>query len=264
MLLSTRPRRNWQRRLWMTSAGLLSVARGDSPADLVIVKRPASSSTTFYPAEIEETGGRHRRRHDRRTGQGISRGESNRSPSRLSRAGIHRRSRPYRKQPVPAVAVRCGAAATPAFCAAVSDPHEIANVAGPGWRAIHDRRLRPGLPLDTPPTMAPSCVPATTLATTGGPPRCRRSATAFTPEGLVHGLAEGDELSRRPSLAIRSWPARSPRSSSRPTDGHCPGVGGHPAQRVRRRWHRKRSRGASRRTRPRGKSFARGLVRADT
>jgi adenine deaminase len=104
----------------------------------------------------------------------------------------------------------------------VADPHEIANVAGPdGVRFMFDASR--GLALDVI-LMAPSCVPATKMATTGG----RITASDLVNlrrDGIVHGLAEamnfpaviGGDLEMREKIdAMRD----------RPIDGHCPAVAG--------------------------------------
>src|SRR5207253_9981074 len=69
----------------------------------------------------------------------------------------------------------------------VADPHEIANVAGAkGVRFMADASR--GLPLRVV-LMAPSCVPATHLATAGATLDAEDLAQ-LRDEGIVHGLAE--------------------------------------------------------------------------
>jgi adenine deaminase len=104
----------------------------------------------------------------------------------------------------------------------VADPHEIANVAGAGGVRFMANAAR-GLPLRVI-LMAPSCVPATDLAT-GGAALGARDLDQLARDGIVHGLAEvmnfpgvisGDAqvLSKLQAFAGRA------------IDGHAPGVAG--------------------------------------
>src|SRR5580698_5800819 len=69
----------------------------------------------------------------------------------------------------------------------ITDPHEIANVAGiPGIRFMADSRH--GIPLRIE-IMAPSCVPATNMGTSGATLNADDLA-ALLADGAVHGLAE--------------------------------------------------------------------------
>ncbi len=105
---------------------------------------------------------------------------------------------------------------------AITDPHEIANVAGAdGVRFM--ARSASGLPLHVI-VMAPSCVPATDMASSGGIIGVD-DISALRGQGIVHGLAEvmnypavtrGDDLMLAKIAAM----------SGRPVDGHCPGVSG--------------------------------------
>ena len=104
----------------------------------------------------------------------------------------------------------------------VADPHEIANVAGPAGVEFIAKGSA-GLPLEAV-VMAPSCVPATDMATSGG------TITAEDLRGLrsrriVHGLGEvmnfpavisGDAATLAKIAAMQG----------RPIDGHCPAVTG--------------------------------------
>ena len=97
----------------------------------------------------------------------------------------------------------------------VADPHEIANVAGvAGVRFMADASA--GLPLDVT-LMAPSCVPATDMATSGGaidrgrPPRrcCRRrrrtgSAEVMNFPGVIARRRRRARQARRHAAAARS------------------------------------------------------------
>jgi adenine deaminase len=104
----------------------------------------------------------------------------------------------------------------------LADPHEIANVAGAyGVRFMADAAR--GLPLRVI-LMAPSCVPATDLATSGA------SLDAQTLEqlaraGIVHGLAE---VMNYPGVIAREAgvAAKLKAFAGRPVDGHAPGVSG--------------------------------------
>jgi adenine deaminase len=105
----------------------------------------------------------------------------------------------------------------------IADPHEIANVVGPaGVRYMFDASR--DLPLVVT-LMAPSCVPATDLATSGGE-ISDADIRDFRASHLVHGLAEmmnvpgllaGDPLVLEKLAAMRG----------RPIDGHGPELRGH-------------------------------------
>jgi adenine deaminase len=107
---------------------------------------------------------------------------------------------------------------------AVVDPHEIANVCGVAGVAYILEASR-GLPLRVV-AMAPSCVPATTLSSTGA----RLSAADLVElrgahAGEIHGLAE---VMNFPGV-INGDPevlAKLAAFQDRPIDGHCPGVSG--------------------------------------
>jgi adenine deaminase len=106
--------------------------------------------------------------------------------------------------------------------AVVADPHEIANVAGvAGVRFMADASKN--LPLDVT-IMAPSCVPATSMATTGA---------TITPEDLrvlrAARVARGlGEVMNFPGVlgADAGMLDKLEAMSRRPLDGHCPGLGG--------------------------------------
>jgi adenine deaminase len=104
----------------------------------------------------------------------------------------------------------------------VIDPHEIANVAGLAGIRFMAESSR-GIPLSVI-IMASSCVPATSMATSGASLDAG-DLVALLNEGLVHGLAEvmnfpgviaGDEgvLDKLRAFA------------GRPIDGHCPQIHG--------------------------------------
>ena len=108
---------------------------------------------------------------------------------------------------------------------AVVDPHEIANVCGLSGIAYTLEASR-GLPLRVV-AMAPSCVPATALSSTGA----RLSAADLVElrrahADEIHGLAE---VMNFPGV-INGDPevlAKLTAFHDRPIDGHCPGVSGH-------------------------------------
>jgi adenine deaminase len=104
----------------------------------------------------------------------------------------------------------------------VTDPHEIANVAGlDGIRFMVESSR--GLPIDVI-TMAPSCVPATDLATSGASLDADALRSLLT-DGSVHGLAEvmnfPGVIQHDPQVItkLRAF-------AGRPIDGHAPAVSG--------------------------------------
>jgi adenine deaminase len=103
---------------------------------------------------------------------------------------------------------------------AIIDPHEIANVAGPdGIRFMHQASRNLALNVII---MAPSCVPATSLSTSGGTIDIDDLESLRT-EGIILGLAE---VMNYPA-AIAGDPAMLAKIDAltgRPIDGHCPGV----------------------------------------
>jgi len=199
-------------------ARLLAVARGDLPADLVLANGRLVNvfSATIESADIAICG-------DRIAGIG----DGYQSSHRIDLAGsfvapglidahVHIES----SLCVPA---QFAAAVLPhGVTTVVTDPHEIANVAGPaGVRFMADAAW--GSPLQII-IMAPSCVPATAMANSGGAIDAADIAE-LRRDGAAHGLAEvmnfpavigGDEAVRAKLLAM----------SGRPIDGHCPAVRG--------------------------------------
>jgi adenine deaminase len=104
----------------------------------------------------------------------------------------------------------------------IADPHEIANVAGAdGVRFMADAAR--GLALSVI-LMAPSCVPATDMATAGASLGAMQLA-ALLNEKLVHGLAEvmnyPGVIDATPSVMSKLAAFR-----AHPIDGHAPGVSG--------------------------------------
>jgi adenine deaminase len=105
---------------------------------------------------------------------------------------------------------------------AVADPHEIANVAGADGVRFMATNAK-GLPLNLV-VMAPSCVPATPMASSAGVIGVD-DLNELRKHGITHGLAEvmnypavtgGDEVMLAKIAAMKG----------RPVDGHCPAVSG--------------------------------------
>jgi adenine deaminase len=104
----------------------------------------------------------------------------------------------------------------------VTDPHEIANVAGPAGVRFMAEEIR-DMPLQMV-IMAPSCVPATNMASSGGAISADDIAE-LRRQGIAHGLAE---VMSFPLVASGdpSVRAKLQTMAGRPIDGHCPGVTG--------------------------------------
>jgi adenine deaminase len=104
----------------------------------------------------------------------------------------------------------------------VTDPHEVANVAGlAGVRFMADARR--GVPLRIE-IMAPSCVPATDMGTAGAVLTAEDLASLLA-DGTAHGLAE---VMNFPGV-VAGDPgviAKLRAFQGRPIDGHCPGLRG--------------------------------------
>ena len=198
---------------------LLSVARGDAPADLLLAN---CKLINVFSAEIETSAdiaicGD--------TIAGVGRGYQARETADLNGsyvapglidAHVHIES----SLCVPA---NFATAVVPrGVTTVVTDPHEIANVAGlDGVRFMADSSR--GIPLNVI-IMAPSCVPATHMGTSGATLEAV-DLVKLRDEGIVHGLAEvmnfpGVILGSEPMLAkLRAF-------EGRPLDGHCPAVMG--------------------------------------
>ncbi len=197
---------------------LLAVARGDAPADLVL--RNAKLINVFT-GEIENTD---IAIHQGRIA-GVGPGYTAKQERDLSGAFV-----------APGlidahVHIESSLCLPPQFAAAVvprgvttvvADPHEIANVAGaPGVRfmaeASRDLPLRVEL-------MAPSCVPATPMASAGAT-LSAEDLQSLLEDGTVRGLAEvmnfPGVIAADPQVAakIRAFAAQ-----HRTIDGHAPGV----------------------------------------
>ncbi|HEX5137652.1 MAG TPA: adenine deaminase [Planctomycetota bacterium] len=198
---------------------LLSAARGDTPSDLVLrnARLVNVASGDVHEAEIAILG-----RHVAGVGQGFRAREEVDlkgafvAPGLLD-AHVHVESAMVPPSEFARLVVPRG------VTAAVTDPHEIANVAGvEGIRfMIADARRSPLAMY----VNASSCVPATHLGTAGatleakdlapllGEPEVLGLAEVMNYPGVVHG----DPKVLEKLEAFRG----------RPIDGHCPGLSGH-------------------------------------
>jgi adenine deaminase len=197
---------------------LLAVARGDTPADLLLAGGRIVNvfSGEIEPADVAIFGsqmagigpGYHAKNTIDLKGSFIAPG--------LIDAHVHIESSLCTPAQFAAAAVPRG------ITTAVIDPHEIANVAGPdGVRFMH--HASQNLPLNVV-IMAASCVPATPLSTGGGTIDVDDLESLRT-EGIIHGLAE---VMNYPAI-IAGDPAMLAKIDAltgRPIDGHCPGVAG--------------------------------------
>jgi adenine deaminase len=202
----------------MDLLSLLSVARGDTPADLVL---KYGRIVNVFTGEIEEADiailgdriagvgkGYEGKQVIDLAGQYVAPG--------LIDAHVHIES----SLCLPAQFAR--AVVPRGVTTVIADPHEIANVAGQdGVRFMYDASR--GLPLRVE-IMAPSCVPATPMATTGG----RLTAgdlSELRDDDIVHGLAE---VMNFPGVILGDAEVAAKLNAfrGRPIDGHAPGVSG--------------------------------------
>jgi adenine deaminase len=198
---------------------LLAVARGDVPADLLLTN---GRLVNVFTGEIEATdiaiAG------DRIAGIGpgyqgretVDVGGAYVAPGLID-AHVHIESSLCTPPHFAAAVVPRGVTTV------IADPHEIANVAGAaGVRYMAAAAV--GLPLRVV-QMAPSCVPATPMATSGAALSADDLA-ALLREGVVHGLAE---VMNFPGVIACATDARAKIDAfaNRPIDGHAPGVAGH-------------------------------------
>src|SRR4051812_45555072 len=205
----------------MGSSDLLSVARGDAPADLVF--RNARIINVFTgevegPTDIAIRG-------DRIAGVGAGyRGKEETNVGGayvapgLIDAHVHIESSLCLPAQFAAGVVPRGVTTV------VADPHEIANVAGAaGVRFMSDASR--GLPLRVI-LMAPSCVPATDMATAGAT-LTADNLSELLRDGVVHGLAE---VMNYPGVIAgdASVAAKLNAFRGRPIDGHAPNIRGKP------------------------------------
>ncbi|HEV7301002.1 MAG TPA: adenine deaminase [Tepidisphaeraceae bacterium] len=202
-----------------STAHLLAVARGDVPADLLLAN---GRLVNVFTGDIEQTD--IAIADDRIAGIG---------PGYTAHQTIDLNGAYVAPGLIDAhVHIESSLCTPPNFAAAVvprgvttviADSHEIANVAGPaGVRYMADAAR--GLPLRVV-QMAPSCVPATPMATSGASLSANDLA-ALLRDGVVHGLAE---VMNFPGVIADAPDVRAKIDAfhGRPIDGHAPGVGGH-------------------------------------
>ena len=197
---------------------LLSVARGDTPADLVLKRGRVLNVFTgdVETADVAVVDG---------TIAGV--GDGYRGVEEIDLAGAYVAPGLIDAH----VHIESSLCTPPQFAAAVlprgvttavTDPHEIANVCGAAGVHYMIAASR-GLPLSVI-VMAPSCVPATPLGTAGAGLDADDLAEL---KPHVHGLAE---VMNFPGV-IHGDPAVDAKLAAyagRPVDGHCPGVVGRP------------------------------------
>ena len=195
---------------------LLSVARGDSPADLVLQN---ARLINVFSGEIESTdialfGD---------TIAGIGRGYGARSTIDLKNAFVAPGlidAHVHIESSLCVPAHYASAVVPRGTTTVVIDPHEIANVAGLGGVRFMADSSR-DLPLNVV-IMASSCVPATNMSTNGATLDADDLAK-LKAEGTVYGLAE---VMNFPGV-INADPgvlAKLRAFADRPMDGHCPAV----------------------------------------
>ncbi|MGN6506084.1 MAG: adenine deaminase, partial [Tepidisphaeraceae bacterium] len=203
----------------MDTVQVLSVARGDAPADLVLRNARALNVFTgdIESCDIALVG-------DRIAGLGA--GYEGREQVDLRGAYV-----------APGlidahVHIESSLCTPPEFARAVSprgvttvitDPHEIANVCGTAGVGYMIRASR-DLPIDVR-VMAPSCVPATHLATAGACLEAGELTSLKDAYLAIHGLAE---VMNFPGVIHGAAPVLSKIAAfaGMPIDGHCPGVRG--------------------------------------
>jgi adenine deaminase len=203
----------------MTSTShLLSVARGDTPADLVLTNCRVVNVFTgqIEQADVAIAG-------DRIAGVGkgyagkqtVDVGGAYVAPGLID-AHVHVESSLCTPPNFARAVVPRGVTTV------VADPHEIANVCGAaGVRYMADASK--GLPLRVV-LMAPSCVPATPMATAGAA-LSADDLKKLLDDGVVHGLAEVMNFPGAIS-GDASVRAKIDAFTGRPIDGHAPGMKG--------------------------------------
>jgi adenine deaminase len=203
----------------MPSLSLLSVARGDVPADLLLQN---ARVINVFSGEVEHTDIAIHADRIAGVGPGYAARETIDLQDAFVAPGlidghVHIESSLCLPGQFAAAVVPRG------VITAVTDPHEIANVAGAaGVRFMVDASR--GLPLRVV-TNASSCVPATNMATTGASLGANDLKTLLD-DGAVHGLAE---VMNFPGVIAgdASVLAKLDAFQNRPIDGHAPGVHGH-------------------------------------
>jgi adenine deaminase len=202
----------------MIDPDLLAVARGDRPADLLLRNGRVVNVFTgeIEPADIAIFGGR-----VAGIGPGyfahetIDLAGSFVAPGLID-AHVHIESSLCIPSEFAAAVLPRGVTTV------ITDPHEIANVAGiAGVRFMADARR--GVPLHIE-IMAPSCVPATDMGTAGAVLSADDLASLLN-DGTVGGLAEVMNfpavISGDPAMR-----AKLDHFTDRAIDGHCPGLRG--------------------------------------
>jgi adenine deaminase len=202
----------------MDLPGILAVARGDRPADLVLRNAGLVNvvSGEVYASEIAIAGGR-----IAGLGAGYQAREEIDLGGRFVAPGFIDAHVHIESSLVPP-AEFARAVVPRGLTTVVTDPHEIANVLGlAGIRFMLEESE--AIPLDVF-VNAPSCVPATHLETSGatlaaddlasllGHPRVLGLAEVMNYPGVIAG---GDEVLAK----LRAF-------RGRPIDGHCPGLSG--------------------------------------
>ena len=202
----------------MIKSDLLTVARGDAPADLLLRNGRLLNVFTgeIEPADVAVFDGRVAGVGPGYAGRQVIDLDGSFVAPGLIDAHVHIES----SLCVPA---HFAAAVLPrGVTTVIADPHEIANVAGvAGVRYMADASR--GLPLDVK-LMAPSCVPATHLATAGAA-LSSADVAALLADSTCHGLAE---VMNFPGVVAgdAELMAKITAAAHRPVDGHCPGVRG--------------------------------------
>lgn len=205
----------------ITRPDLIAVARGDSPADLLIRN---GRVVNLFSGEIEETDIAIAGDRIAGLGRDYSAAETTASIDAhgayivpgLIDAHVHIESSLCTPSQFATALLPRG------VTCAIVDPHEIANVAGmAGIRYMAENSH--DLPLTTI-IMAPSCVPATNMESNGASLTADDLAELLH-EGIVHGLAE---VMNYPGVihGERAMLAKLAAFGSHPIDGHAPQVSG--------------------------------------
>ena len=205
-------------RALMPSPDLLAAARGDIPADLLLKN---ARLVNVFSGEIESTDIAVHADRIAGLGPGYSARETIDLQNAFVAPGlidghVHIESSLCLPGQFAAAVVPRG------VTTAVTDPHEIANVAGAAGVRFMAEASR-GLPLRVI-TNAPSCVPATNMATAGAALDAA-ALTKLLDAGVVHGLAE---VMNFPGVIAGEADVLAKLSAfrNRPIDGHSPGVHG--------------------------------------
>ena len=197
---------------------LLSVARGETPADLLLKNGRILNVFTgeIEPGDIAIADGKIAGiGRDYSAAQTIDLKNAYVAPGLID-AHVHIDSRLCRPAQFAAAVVPRGVTTV------VADPHEIANVAGAEGVRFMSHAAR-GLALNVI-LMAPSCVPATDFATSGATLGAEELAQLLN-DKIVHGLAE---VMNYPGAIGGNASVLSKISAftGRPIDGHAPSVTG--------------------------------------